>query len=734
MASTINMAVSMLQVNSLSSLQTTPFPSLLEAVECIETIHLSGGPEILPNILKRTFPYVEGINDHITRLSEITSIGGTSVLASPIELVEKKRKNDLEMAQEDLTALRDMRQQLSGRMERLIAERTAIAAEVSHISASPSVIGPANRTPAQRQTQLQQDLDEAGVPARRDTNNRAIAACEASLDATDASIVQHSANVRNLRQTFHSSVITDQEMAVATATRQRMLSMTVGSSSALSGALNNVITAIIKHYLLVQVPGLNVVAQGISQLEVLAGDSPTMVTGFISIILRRQKAVRALQFLGSCFGGPTATDAEGAVRRVRDGSPAILLQKVGVAAYGVINSVLATPTDTYLERVLTAARSYEKNYTTNLGIVLPADHPDPQGGPSSPSQRRPRHGEVLLPGLSPSPNSLRPAAKGFASPRPPSPMAFHIRDDPEPTPFDVFAGGMELAMPLRSRKNLAGNSVPSRESIMESTTKEHTREWLKADCDEEEEPEDEEETKQPEPEQPPPAKKLKPSGSGKKTPKQTGSKNKPSDAPALFSPSTDSFNNAATAFLATLTSKLAGSPGASMMAAPQQPVQPLQPMQQQPPLSGLVFPPGFIMPPMQAFYGGGPPNIMGGPQPSLPVAMPPAGAPPLQQSPGPKPYVKRHALNDVAFTALKNMQSVCINGYLAVGPCGIMNCNRTHAVSSADPNAQQCPTYHDMDSVCRTCFQPGGCPYRHVILTRRDRGLPALPRSRFSRV
>ena len=108
MAATINMAASMLQVNSLSSLPTTPFPSLLEAVECIETIHLSGGPEILPNILKRTFPYVEGINDHITKLSEIASVGGTSSLASPLELAKEKKKNDLDMAQEDLNALRDM--------------------------------------------------------------------------------------------------------------------------------------------------------------------------------------------------------------------------------------------------------------------------------------------------------------------------------------------------------------------------------------------------------------------------------------------------------------------------------------------------------------------------------------------------------------------------------------------------------------------------------------------------
>ena len=133
MAATINMAASMLQVNSLSNIQTTPFPSLLEAVECIETIHLSGGPEILPNILKRTFPYVEGINDQIIKLSEITSVGGTSVLPSPIELVKERRKNDLDMAQEDLTALREVRQQLSDRMERLIAERAAIAAEVREV-------------------------------------------------------------------------------------------------------------------------------------------------------------------------------------------------------------------------------------------------------------------------------------------------------------------------------------------------------------------------------------------------------------------------------------------------------------------------------------------------------------------------------------------------------------------------------------------------------------------------
>ena len=113
MAATINMAASMLQVNSLSSLQTTPFPSLLEAVECIETIHLSGGPEILPNILKRTFSYVEGISDHITKLSEITSVAGASTLASPFELAREKKKNDLDMAQEDLTTLRDVRLQLN---------------------------------------------------------------------------------------------------------------------------------------------------------------------------------------------------------------------------------------------------------------------------------------------------------------------------------------------------------------------------------------------------------------------------------------------------------------------------------------------------------------------------------------------------------------------------------------------------------------------------------------------
>ena len=428
MAGTINMAVSMLQVNSLSSLQTTPFPSLLEAVECIETIHLSGGPEILPNILKRTFSYVEGISEHITKLSEITSVAGTSALASPFELAKEKKKNDLDLAQEDLTALRDMRLQLKERMERLITERTAIATEVSQISVSPGVIGPASRTPAQRQTQLQQDLADAGVPTRKDANNRAIVACEASLDTTNASILQHSANVRNLRQACYSQLITDQEMVAATATRQRMLSMIVGSSSALNGALNNVITVIVKHYLLVQVPGLNVISQGISQLEVLAGGSRT-VTDFISIILRRQKAVRALQFLGSCFGGPTTTEVEGAVRRIRDGSPAVLLQRVGVAAYSVIYNVLATPTDTYLERVLTAVRAYEKVYTTNLGITSPLDQTDPQGGPSPP--RRPLHGELLLPGQSLSQRPLRPAARGFANQRPPSPMPFHVRDNLE---------------------------------------------------------------------------------------------------------------------------------------------------------------------------------------------------------------------------------------------------------------------------------------------------------------
>ena len=117
---TINMAASMLQVNSLSSLPTTPFPSLLEAVECIETIHLSGGPEIIPSILKRTFSYVEGINDHITKLSEITSVVDTSALASPFELAKEKKKNDLDMAQDDLTTLRDVRLQLSERMKRLM--------------------------------------------------------------------------------------------------------------------------------------------------------------------------------------------------------------------------------------------------------------------------------------------------------------------------------------------------------------------------------------------------------------------------------------------------------------------------------------------------------------------------------------------------------------------------------------------------------------------------------------
>ena len=428
MAATINMAVSMLQVNSLSSLQTTPFPSLLEAVECIETIHLSGGPEILPSILKRTFSYVEGISEHITKLSEITSVAGTSALASPFELAKEKKKNDLDLAQEDLTALRDVRLQLSDRMKWLISERTAIAAEVSQISASPGVVGPANRTPAQRQARLQQDLDDAGVPTRRDANNRAIAACEVSLDTTNASILQHSANVRNLRQALHSQVLTDQEMAAATATRQRMLSMIVGSSSALNGALNNVITAIVKHYLLVQVPGLNVISQGISQLEVLAGGSPTS-SSFISIILRRQKVIKALNFLGTCFGGSTTIESDGAVRRIRDGSPAVLLQRVSVAAYSVIYNVLASPTDTYLERVLTAARAYEKSYTANLGIASPTDQPDPQGGPSQP--RRPLHGELLLPGQSPSQSPLRPAARGFTNQRPPSPMMLHTRDDPE---------------------------------------------------------------------------------------------------------------------------------------------------------------------------------------------------------------------------------------------------------------------------------------------------------------
>ena len=735
MAATINMAASMLQVNSLSSLQTTPFPSLLEAVECVETIHLSGGSEILPNILKRTFSYVEGINEHITKLSEITSVAGTSALASPFELAKEKRKNDLDLAQEDLNALRDMRLQLKERMERLIAERTAIATEFSQISTSPGVVGPANRTPAQRQAQLQQDLDDAGVPARRDANNRAIAACEASLDTTSTSILQHSANVRNLKQASYNQTITSQEIADATAARQRMLSVTVGSSSALNWAFNNVVTAVVKHYLLVQVAGLNVISQGISQLEVLAADSPVS-SGFIAIILRRQKAIKALNFLGACFGGPTATEADGAVRRLRDGSPAVLLQRVGATAFSVVSNVAATPTDTYLERILTAARAYEKV----CGVASPPAQPNPQESPSP--SRRNRHDELLLPGQNPSQSPLRPAARGFPTQRPASPTAFHIRDDPDSSSFDVFTGGLELALPMRSRKGLAGSSTPSRETIMESNTKEHLREWRKSDAEDDEEPEEEEETKQPEPEQPPPAKKLKPSGSGKKTgPKQTGSKSKPSEAPALFSPGGNTFDQAATAFLASLTNRLLGSPGAQMPAAPQQPIQPLPPVHQQSQLPGLIFPPGFAMPPlafgnppMQAFFGGGPPNVFGGHQPSQPPVAPPVAAPPSQQqSPGrDKPYVKRHALGETAWATLKDMRTVCINSYQSIGPCGILNCNRTHAVSSADPNAQQCATYNDMNSVCRTCFQPGGCPYRHVVVNWKERGL--APPRRFPRV
>jgi hypothetical protein len=729
---TINMAASMLQVNSLSSLQTTPFPSLLEAVECVEAIHLSGGPEILPNVLKRTFPYVEGINEHITKLSEITSIGGTPVLASPLELVKEKRKNDLDVAQEDLNALRDMRQQLTEQMGRLIAERTAIATEVSQISASPGVVGPANRTPAQRQTQLQHDLDSANVPTRKDANNAAIAACQTALDTASATVIQYTGNVRNLKLALYSPDITDQEIAVATATRQKMLSMTVGSSSALNFALNSVITAIVKHYLLVQVPGLNVISQGISQLEVLASDSP-VGTDFISIILRRQKAVKALRFLGSCFGGPTSSETEGAVRRIQDGSPTVLLQRVGVTAYSVVSAVLATPTDTYLERILTAARAYQKVCTTHPGVVSTQAPPTPQGGSSPSSTKNPRHEELLLPGQSPSQSPLRPASRGFPNPRPPSPVAFHIRDNPEPdgTPFDVFTDGMELALPLRQRKNLAGNSTPSRESITESSAKEHTREWYKDDCDGEDAPEEEEESEQPL------AKKTKPNSAKKLKPAGPVGKGKSAETPpALFSPGDDSFNNAATAFLASLTSKLLGSPGAPMPAIPQH-------VQHQPPLPGLVFPPGYGMPPlnfsgqpMQAFFAGGPPNVFGGHQPSQPPPVaPPAGTPPSpQQNPGrERPYIKRHALSDTAYATLKDMRTVCINSYQSIGPCGIMNCNRTHAVSNSDPNAQQCATYNDMNSVCRTCFQPGGCPYRHVILNWKERGLPPPPR-RFSRV
>ena len=527
MSETINMAASMLQVNSLSSLPTTPFPSLLEAVECIETIHLSGGPEILPSILKRTFSYVEGINDHITKLSEITSVVGTSVLASPFELAKEKKKNDLDMAQDDLTTLRDVRLQLSERMKQLMSERTAIAAEVSQISASPGVVGPGNRTPAQRQAQLQQDLDGAGVPARREANSRAIADCEASLDTTNASILQHSANVRNLRQALYSSDITDQEMVAATATRERMLSVIVGSSSALNCALNNVITAIVKHYLLVQVPGLNVISQGISQLEVLAGDSPAS-TNFISLILRRQKAVKALHFIGSCFGGSTMTEAEGAVRRIQDGSPTVFLQRVGVAAYSVVNGVLATPTDTYLERMLTVARAYEKVCTTSLRVVSPQAPPTLQHGPSQSSPKRQRHEDLLLPTQSQSQGQLRPARRGFPNQRPPS---------------GDYVDGVDTE-------------------------------------------EDEEVNSEPEH---PPAKKPKPSGGAKKvSPKQAGGK--PSDTPpAFFSPVNDSFNNVATAFLTSLT-KLLESPGASMPAAPQQPVQLLQPIQQQSQLPGFIFP------------------------------------------------------------------------------------------------------------------------------------------------
>ena len=746
MAATINIAASMLQVNSLSNLQTTAFPSLLEAVECMDTIHQSGGPEILPSILKRTFSYVEGINEPITKLTEIAALSGTSTLASPLDLAKEKKQSDLDLAQYDLEALRDTRQQLSERLERLVADRAGIAQEVSQISGSPGVIGPANRTPAARQAQLQQDLEDAGIPTRRDANNRAITECDRLLQTTNAAILQHTSNVRNLKQSLNSQNFTDAEIAAATATRQRMLSLTVGSASALNGALNDVITVIIKHYLVVQVSGLGVVAQGISQLEVLAGDSPSN-TSFISVILRRQKAVKALRFLSTCFGGTVATDADNAARRIRDGSPAVFLQRVGPSAYSVVQGVAATPTDTYLERMLTAARSYEK---VCLGPSFLPGQPNTQGSATSPS----KHQELLLPGMlspSSSPSPLKPSGRGFTS-RPPSPMAFHIRDtDPSSDVFDVFTGALELGLPMRPRRGLAGNSTPSREVMMESTTKEHTREWNKDDVDREDEQEEQEEEAPVEVE-PPASKKPKPSeakGGKSRAPKSAPpTKGKPQSGEppnTLFSPESDAFNNAATAFLDQLTSKLAGSPVTPTPVPQQQqaPAQQAAPQQQLMPTHGLPFPPGYMVPPfgfgvpagMPAFFSANPTNVFGNLPPLPPATAPPTLGAQQQQNPAqsPKPYIRKHALSEVGYNAVKSIHSVCIAGYQMAGPCGTLNCNRTHAVSSADPQAQQCVAFNDMNSVCRTCFLPGGCPFRHVIMTWRDRNLTP-PRTRFQRV
>ena len=140
------------------------------------------------------------------------------------------------------------------------------------------------------------------------------------------------------------------------------------------------------------------------------------------------------------------TEAEGAVRRIRDGSPTVLLQRVGVAAYSVVNGVLATPTDTYLERVLTVVRAYEKVCTTSLRVVSPQAPPTLQSRPSQSLPKRHRHEELLLPGQSQSQSQLLPDSRGFLNQRPPSPMTSHIRDDPElgGSPFDVFTGGLEF--------------------------------------------------------------------------------------------------------------------------------------------------------------------------------------------------------------------------------------------------------------------------------------------------
>jgi hypothetical protein len=751
MAATINMAASMLQVTSLSSLQTTPFPSLLEAVECIETIHQSGGPEILPSILKRTFNYIDGIQEPITRLTGLATGVGSTTAQSPLELAKEKKLGDLALAEYDLESLKDQRQQLSERLERLVSERASITQEIAQISGSPSVVGPSpgDGTPAQRQAQLQHDLVNAGIPSRRETNAKLISDSESLLAQTNAYIIQHASNVRNLKRAVADQTFSDAEIQAATAARQRMLSLTIGSSSALNAVLNEVITAIVKHYLVVQVTGLDIISQGLSQLEVLAGDSPPNAN-FISVILRRQKAVKALRFLSGCFGGSVAADADNAVRRIRDGSPAVFLQRISPSAYSVIQGVSATPTDTYLDRMLTAARSYEK---VCLGAVSPPGQSaqNLQGGSPSP----PKQQENFLPGIMQavsgsggSPGALRPSNRGFINTRPPSPVAFHIRDNESPSeltsPFDVFTGGMELAMPLRQRKNLSGNSTPSRELITESNTKEHTREWLREDSDREDDQEEQEEDAPAEVIDPPASKKTK-LNEAKKPRKSKGTatpKGKPADSPSvLFSSEGDAFNSAAASFLSQLASKLAESPVSSPAVSPQQaaPVSQVVPQQQVVQAQGLPFPPGFMIPPFgfgaPAFFSAGAPNVFGSALPGPPPGAPPATAIQPQQSrpQSQKPYVKRHSLTEGAYNQLKSLQSVCITSYQLASPCGAAGCTRTHSVSSSNPTAQRCAAFDDLNSICRTCFQPGGCPFRHMPMTWRDRGMEP-PKRHFQRV